>query len=337
MPRLLITSFNNPPGNRFDANMGEAAKFKKHALASGLITQERSDELWAIPDELREIPGKLQWGLRQTEYRDDAGIITRMFAFLGLSAGGGLGWSRTASLPGNKLGEWLKLYFAEPAACWVIGGHHHANDHYSAMCWGTEWQDSPAYRPYAGFGVNRATRELEWFGYARDKHVPRRIVIPGAAAALRSVSLIMVLGCNGVPRRVNGDPSPSYSAGWRNLVAGPDGRKPLVLGWFGVHGLPLDRLKRNASEFFWPEVERIAPGASLETLCTTHTLRVIEAWGKACHRAFAGRGQAHLWYGIDKSGAPVGAGAWAPDGTVYHANPTYSGTEGQAMKPLDNR
>ena len=78
MTRLPITSFNNSPGNAFDANMGEAALFKMHGLASRLITRDRTDELWdTIPVELTEIAAKKQWGIRQVVYPD--GI--RMFGF----------------------------------------------------------------------------------------------------------------------------------------------------------------------------------------------------------------------------------------------------------------
>ena len=317
MSRLLVTTFQKD-----GHNLREAQLFKKEALRSKLVTRDRVSELWPLPLDLKhtkDLPGILEVGSTDDE---------RLFGFLQLSMAKGAGWKRLTKNHRPLFESLLAKLYSELIDCWVIGGHHHsAPDTYTAMAWGTEFKRDGFYRPYVGFGVDKDTSQLEWFGFREDASIPRDIALPGATPSLKHVSLMLVLGCNGIPRTYGGNVVFNGMAqAWRKLT-----KPALILGWFGVHGMPLDSLKRNASGFFWQGMEALKgkhsiPDGGLRTLVANHPNDVVQAWGEACHKAFSTSQQRDLWR-AKVPGLLVadvrGAGAVLPDGKVFHANSEY--------------
>lgn len=313
MSRLLITTFQNP-----SRNINEALLFKKGAMASKLLSVDRTNELWPLHPELLYTPedrGIRPIGTSQAD---------RVLTYYHLSQTLGAGWSRLTRLKSRRFHALLEQLYAEPVDCYVIGAHHHRHTRYRVMCWGTEFEPTKGdYRPYTGLGVDRATGELEWFGYPDKAEVPRDIPVPGATASLRRASLMVILGCNGVPHTYNGDFTRDMAAAWRRIT-----RPALLLGWFGVHSLPKDANKRHAAERFWTKLTALkakhgVPDGGLATLVTGHANDVMQAWGEACYEAFHGQAQIDLWRYRYSTGVVIGAGAVRQDGAVFHANPLY--------------
>ncbi|AOR77272.1 hypothetical protein [Novosphingobium resinovorum] len=323
MSRLLITTFQNPSRNLLEAQL-----FKKGALGSKLLTDDRTNELWPIPAELAKTA--TQSGIGQV----GTGATDRLFAFFDLSVTQGAGWARVTQIKNDPFTAFLNSLYAQPIDCWMIGGHHHLTDAYRAMSWGTEYKTAGYYRPYVGLGLDQATNVLEWFSYRTNAKVPRDIALPAAMAGLKAVSLMMIMGCNGVPRLLGGVPQfADLATAWRSIT-----KPALLLGWFGVHGLPLDNLKRSAAEPFWVKMEAlkakygIADGG-LAKLVDDHADDVIQAWGEACYEGFSGRAQSDLWFATVAGDDQRGAGAVRPDGAVFHADPAYAGV-GNAFKKI---
>lgn len=320
MARLLITTFNE---NRH--NLGEAALFKKNGIASGFLTSDRTDELWSdAPEFLIEKKG--QAGIGKVEHSAGA----RLFEFLGLSKQNGAGWVRLMSDKHRaEFRGWLASLYAKPVDCWVFGGHHSSNGSYDALCWGTEVRPATSWKPYAGFGIDVETRQLEWLGYRPSSSLPRDLAFPEAAQGLKSVRLMLILGCNGIPHPTD----PGMAKVWRDYIVASGGTPPLILGWFGTQFMPREAFKRHACARFWSNVGNPKPGQTLEKLCRDEPGRVIDAWGKACHSTFhdaispTGKDrddQRRLWYrDFGPSLGIKGAGALAPDGSIYYANPKY--------------
>ena len=331
-PRLLVTSFNQ---NTY--NMAEAAKAKAGALASSLLGTDRTDELWpSTPTDF--FSSASHGGIDKVSYGS-----TQLFGLLGLTRGNRGGWERLHKNYAKEFPEWLAKQFAEPISCWYLSGHHHANDHYGAMSWGTQFRTTEGwYRPFAGVGVDRNTNVLEFFGYRSGSDVPREVQITAARGNLRSLSLFIIGGCNGIPRPDGSSMQYAMMAdAWRDFLRKPDGSAPLILGWFNTHELPKDKLGDSAAALFWPEMKRLAQlhGADLAGLCTTHSGKVIEAWGQSCFTAYRNSvgwigpkkvDQRHLWRIKWGTNDAKGAGAVAPNGDVYNANPAYTGSGGTA-------
>jgi hypothetical protein len=326
---LLVTTFQS-----HGRNLKEAQFFKQAALASKLLIADRTNEMWPVPAELTQKGG--QAGILPIGSTD----TDRIFGFLQLSTSNGKGWSRIMKYERTKLEQFLRSLYDEPIDCWLIGGHHHlAPDSYKAMSWGTDYHADSMYRPYVGFGIDKATNILEWFGFRVGTNGPIDIPMTNAAATLRRVCLMMIMGCNGVPRKRAGSiVFDDMAKAWRTLT-----KPSLILGWFGVHTLALDKHNRHASTLFWNQLAvlkrtyAIADGA-IAKLVADHPDDVIEAWGKSCYEAYSKKDQSHLWY-RDVGGLAVkdarGAGAIRPDGQVFHANPKYAGLAGTAaMLPV---
>ena len=319
MSRLLVTTFQ-----RDGINLHEAQRFKAGALASKLILLDRTNELGRVPEVLREIPARQQRGVLEAGSTDS----DRLYGLMQLSMSGGAGWSRVSRLKAFE--DWLASLYAEDVTCWVVGGHHHTGSGgYASMVWGTDPPKTPSYRPYTGFGVQGG--QLSWFGFRGEEPTPRRIALPSAAAKLKSVALMTVIGCNGIPHA--DDPRTIEMAkGWRSIT-----KPALILGWWGVHSMPKDAnfegATLHASTRFWKALAdlKIAKGigdGKLDLLVQDHAPAVIEAWGHACWETFKSGPQRDLWRlaGVGGAGAVFPGKNAAGSGVVYHANPAYAGT-----------
>lgn len=332
-PRLLVTSFNDS-----GYNMAEAAKAKAAALASTLIGTDRTDEMWAsTPAGFFSKPK--QGGIEKVTYSGG----TKLFGFLALTERNYPGWERLHREFPKEFPDWLQKHFAEPVSCWYLSGHHHLNKHYNAMSWGTHYKTlEGGYRPFVGLGIDTSTNVLEFFGYRKDSDVPRDVRLEGAKANLQGLSLFIIGGCNGIPRKVGGALHFSEMAqAWRDYLRKQDGSAPLILGWFNTHELPKDEMGDSAADLFWPDTKRLAQNhaTDLAGLCKNHVSKVIQAWGHACFKAFENSvkrvgnkkiDQRHLWHIKWKGNDSKGAGAIAPNGDVYNADPTYTGSAGTA-------
>jgi hypothetical protein len=313
MSRLLITTFQN-----VGLNIDEALLFKKEAMLSKLLSVDRANEVSPLHAELRYV-AKKQLGIRVLGSTD----ADRLFTFFHLSDLNGDGWGRLATLPSRRFHAFLHALYAEPVDCWMIGSHHHLNHNYLVMNWGTEYKSRGRYCPYAGQGIDAATRQLEWFGYRSDPQVPQEIPIPAATGSLKQVSLMVILGCNGVP--VPGEPRfISMASAWRRLT-----KPALILGWFGTHFVARDAENHHSVDKFWKKMAAlkaqhgIADGG-LPKLVKDHADDVIQAWGQSCYEGFHNaKKQPDLWWKKTKEGVVKGAGAIRPDGQVFHANPKY--------------
>ena len=315
MARILVTTFNKP-----GYNMGEAALFLEWGLKQGFFTSDRTTELWkAIPPAL--IDDLKRGGIQKVEVYP----TVKLFGLMSLSAGSGLGWSRIVRDHVLAFRSWLTSLYSEPIGCWVVGGHSSDNATYKPMNWGTEVSSAADWRPYAGIGLERKSLQLEWFGYKTANDVPRDIQLPEARTGLKSVSLMLILGCNGA----------WYAKPWQDYIVASGGKAPLVLGWHGTHYMPQDGLKQHASQLFWEKIGPKPAGSTLDDLCRDESDRVVQAWGLACWQAFhdaANKGgktdQRHLWYrGKQKCAAAV-----LPDGSAFVADPSFNNDPGQ--KPM---
>ncbi|GFE80863.1 hypothetical protein GCM10011487_28630 [Steroidobacter agaridevorans] len=329
--RLLVTTFNSP-----DYNMDEAFHFKKAALDSKLLDTDRMSELWSsFPQELGHTAAAP--GIRAIERHG-----ARLFSFLSLSLHAGKGWKRLIEpkhLPVLK--RWLASLYEEPVDCWVIGGHHDIR-YDRPVCWG---DDEVA--DLVGFHIDEQD-ELCWFGSRTAKAGEdrlERLPMRDARAKLRSVRLMLVLGCNAVPVARFGEHwDKPMAQRWREWLR-PTGAKPLIIGWFSTQSMPLNTESLHAAPKFWSSMadlkRELNLGAdALKVLCEQYPLRVAQAWGDACYHAFnASKKRSKLW-GLKWQGVPPvkkgqfgsGCGAVLPDGSIYHANHKYRGAG--AEQPL---
>lgn len=93
--------------------------------------------------------------------------------------------------------------------------------------------------------------------------------------------------------------------------------RPLILGWTGRVAFPPKGSTTLANTFFGT-VKAGMPSMTLDNLVRTAPEKIIQAWGKACHAAFAAdKTFSRLWR-EPKKGVPACA-ALAPDGTMWRA------------------
>lgn len=360
MARLLITTFNGPGWRT-----GAAIRFRcalDSSEAQGLLTDVVDEPdprlggrtLWeAWPAQLQRVVDIKYIPAAPPDLR--AG---RLLAFMRF----GPKWPQLHSLAeGALLPEWLGKLYEKPVHCWIVGGHHHghladantppaaAHPRYAAMLWGTHIEGADTlYRPYAGFGLNYRTRELEWFGYRQANRPGEPLVLrfPAVQAPLRHCRLMVILGCNGIPAVF--DPRRKiwlWTMGrtWQDWLTDDSGRRPMIAGWFSSKSMPADGDGQNpdrrfATDRFVDKLARLArdlPGDRFLALLDDPAKQgqVVQCWGAACWEAFhdlkgsLGPPYRNLW---------TECGALARDRTVWHANRKAKAVQKDPPFDLDN-
>ncbi|HEX7832493.1 MAG TPA: hypothetical protein VF787_22735 [Thermoanaerobaculia bacterium] len=216
---------------------------------------------------------------------------------------------------------WLELLMKVPVDALVLGGHHN-----KSIVWGSEaWRASQTapHRPFCALEPLRDPVRLAVTGY-RDLSKPNDLLRAGPVemtGALSACKLLIVYGCNGATSQIEK---------WSQCIKDVTGSFPFVLGWYGVHGFPVDDRKQFVSEIFWPELAKIAPNPNLDfVLKPEFTQKVLKVWFDACAKAFPAppkksklRDQSHLIFSDFKSDGtpgPRGAAAIDPSGRQWKA------------------
>jgi len=156
-----------------------------------------------------------------------------------------------------------------PLDCLVIGAETAGTAYYSAA---------------AGSLRLNATREIPEEGQQRTLHwrapnnrslkFPFNPNMPGGLVILYAPSAVRPGDCFG--RRL------------QQILIDLDGQAPLILGWFGPSRFP-DEKGPNPAKTFFDEIKTLLTAAApgLRELIAANPERVIQAWGHACHDAFA--------------------------------------------------
>lgn len=219
----------------------------------------------------------------------------------------------------QKFNHALDLLVGEPVGALVLSGDHHF--HKASNSRSLFWRRGAAPNTGAGFGLYDAD-ELRLYCGGGDVGSARFFDVTRWREPLSHCQLVIVLGSNGVPQCKADDAwFRDFGIAWRNWL-GIRGHKPLVLGWYGhvrLHGqVPADAACKRF-------VAALPAGVPLAELCQQQPQQLIQAWGKACHDSFAathpGLWQQRLLPRLEESHS--GAGAIAPDGGVWRANPEY--------------
>ena len=213
----------------------------------------------------------------------------------------------------SPFARWFAEVIREPVDVLWLAGHHEAG-----VLWGAE-DRAVKKRYYTGIKptvriVDGKQRPfLEWRGYPIRRDPADADTLRAGpfdlTVTLSRCRLVVIAGCNGVTSR---------DVAWRDWVARAAGKPPLVLGWYGLHGMPVDSLGKHFSATFWSRLRGIAPGNDLEFLVDPdHGRRVIrEAWVYAIDQGFKSSSQRHLLF-EERDQRIAGAGGITSDGKVY--------------------
>lgn len=311
--RLLTLTFHAPK-----ILLLEDAMFKKHAIASSLIDSEVLGKV--IPDSLT--PSKKAGpasGISGSSYPvGPGGTFQISLNELGVNA-----WWRSAfkSRQNNKseFETWIKPKIEQPCSCLLIGGHHAPLQSGGTVVWGQE-DSREKHRYFTALIPSESNGDptLEIWGnpYQKGRDAVLRAGPFDFKNALKTCRLVVIMGCNGVDGRVSeSDESKATGLLWQRWVELASGKKPVVLGWYGVHSMPRDADNETFSKRFWEQLESLATTHStdLSGLCESHPSEVIKAWGDVLKQTYAKSViQRHLWYDYG-----TGAGAVDPEGKIW--------------------
>ncbi|HPA52517.1 MAG TPA: hypothetical protein PLP50_13045 [Thermoanaerobaculia bacterium] len=319
--RVLILSFHAAraiPGKTVAGLFDEDVLFKKHASLRGLLEQDAMDEHIA-PESI--VNDDEHGGVEKVEH-DGASAWT-------LSAVTRRVWDRVGysnpSTHESDFSMWFQSLWTQPIDCLVIAGHHGWAKEVGPFFWGSEQPKRGGdHRPYTSIDVHPEddAPAIGVSGYSYSSSRLRERIRPFLVMhALSRCSLLVIMGCNGVPA-----PADTLRMGtaWQDWVrsANPQNERPIVLGWWAKHQMPRNTRKgenpEHFSEDFWTRMKGLAGGLQgprpLQTLCRTKPKAVIEAWAASMKGAFGASktGQRHLWFETGK-----GVGAIDPDGAVW--------------------
>lgn len=316
--RLLNLSFHQV-GTIF----AEDLLFKKSAMAAGSLGQP-----FITSDALDESPPPQS--LVQRTAGDQAGGLMKGTKF-GVSAWSlqpvmAATWALKPYRPDSgrsDFEQWFSKLILKPIEVLVVGGHHSIWDRPFPLVWGVQWKlDNNGKEPQTGFHplVQSGTPYIAFRTLRRVTDQPVYVSF-NAATCLSACRMVVVLGCSGT----------ALGNQWQAWVAAAhaQGKKPLVLGWYGTHEMPKDRYGEHFSERFWTKVRALLANgstASLTSLIDTRPDEVIRAWGAALKETYRGTGncQTHLWFGEKATGKcknkrDTGAGAIEPSGQMWAA------------------
>lgn len=296
---------------------GEDVRLKEAAIASNLVSSDAMDE--AVPrkffDEhpvlLRPANAKPNDATGMQIVPSAKGDVVTMNR-VGREAFARDGFA--AAMTG-----WFELLMKVPVDALILGGHHS-----KSFIWGAEApREGTQHRAFCALQpLGGNPPKLAVVGY-RDLSKPNDLLRAGPvdmSGALSTCKLLIVHACNGATADINK---------WRESIRTASGSFPFVLGWYGVHGFPVDD-RKFVSEKFWPELAKIAPNPSLDfVLEPAFTQKILKVWFDACAAAFKAppkksklRDQSHLIFSDFKSDGtpgPRGAGAIDPTGNIYRA------------------
>lgn len=313
--RLLTLTFHKPA-----ARLREDALFKKHGLATPLLSEEALGDGADIPDAIQPDPSHAASGVDVHDY-SQLNVKQVTLNGVGINA-----WWR-AGFISPKTGqssfeEWLTPKVSPACDCLVLGGHH-GGYRGGVVLWGQEDRHADSHRWYTALvpkiarinDLDQPVLEIRGNPYRSGSSVLRAGHFE-CLATLSRCRLVLVMGCNGTGWS-GADGGDALGFHWQAWVAKAAPKKPIILGWYGLHRMPSDRFPETLSKTFWQKMAALAAQNSttdLTTLCKEHAIPVIEVWGSALKETFANgsKEQRHLWFGRQGGG-----GAIDPDGHIW--------------------
>jgi len=298
---LLLISYHT------DSLLHEDLLFKKsamdkHDLAAPLVTHDVIADRAPPPKSLLHLGSS-----RGLEKASHAGVSGWTLGRLNSQT-----WTRKGFKPGvgpkrSVFQAWFDSVLSHPAEVIVMAGHHGGGP----TVWGNEYS---GHRSQAGIEARLVGSKSRFtFVSYRQADKEASVSMPfDAATAASACRLLVVLGCSGV------DLGPQ----WQDWVkaAHTQGKRPVVLGWYGTHKMPKGT-DPNFSPLFWKGVYAAAKAqgaTTLSGLIDAAPEAVVKAWGHALKTTYKGHAErAHLWYARDAAKRAEGAGALTPDGRVW--------------------
>ncbi len=285
--------------------------FKGYGLASPLLDSESLGD--KIPETLAHDKDRgPASGISGASYS----VGTKETFQVSLNELGVNAWWRPAFQLKGKFETWIEPKLKQPCVCLLVAGHHSLlND------WPVVWGQEDRRKKNRFFTAllpeksndNKPILKIEGNPYQSGRKAVLRAGPFNFHDTLSTCGLVVVMGCNGIDFRPADTEKPGHR--WQRWVELASGKKPVVLGWYGVHAMPRDTENESFSQAFWREMEKLAGdnNTDLSGLCEAHAKKVIEAWGAILKETYGkSKFQRHLWY--DNG---VGAGAIDPEGNVW--------------------